>query len=59
MNLFQYPVVLNESDVEKTYMGQYYNGLNSLNIVSCYTNSDVYNLDNEIERDSRIVSIWK
>jgi hypothetical protein len=52
-------VVLNESDVEKIYMGQYYNGLNPLNIISCYTNSDVYNLDEEIERDIRIVSVWK
>jgi hypothetical protein len=52
-------VVLKESDVEKTYMGQYYNGLNPLNIISCYTNSDVYSLDEEIERDIRIVSVWK
>lgn len=57
--LFQYPVVLNENDVDKVYMGQYYNGLNSLNIVSCYTNTDVYSLDDEIERDSRILSVWK
>lgn len=52
-------MVLNENDVDKTYMGQYYNGLNSLNIISCYTNSDIYSLDNEIERDTKIISIWK
>jgi len=52
-------VVLKEKDVEKTYMGNYYNGLNSLNIISCFTNSDVYHLDEEIERDIRIVSVWK
>lgn len=57
--MFQYPVVLNENDVDKVYMGQYYNGLNSLNIVSCYTNTDVYSLDDEIESDSKIVSVWK
>lgn len=52
-------MVLNENDVEQTYMGQYYNGLNSLNVISCFTNSDVYNLDDEVEKDTRIVSIWK
>lgn len=52
-------MVLNENDVEQIYMGQYYNGLNSLNIISCFTNSDVYNLDDEIEKDTRIVSVWK
>ncbi|XP_060866395.1 GATOR1 complex protein NPRL2 [Metopolophium dirhodum] len=57
--LRKYPVVLKEKDVEKTYMGSYYNGLNSLNIISCFTNSDVYHLDEEIERDIRIVSVWK
>lgn len=57
--LFQYPVVLNENNADKVYMGQYYNGLNSLNIVSCYTNTDVYSLDDEIESDSKIVSVWK
>lgn len=40
-------------------MGEYYNGLNSLNLISCYTNSDVYQLDEDIEKDSRIVSVWK
>lgn len=57
--LFQYPVVLNENDVDTIYMGQYYNGLNSLNIVSCYTNTDVYSLDDEIESDPKILSVWK
>jgi len=52
-------VVLKERDVEKTYMGSYYNGLNSLNIISCFTNTDLYHLDEEIERDIRIVSVWK
>lgn len=52
-------MVLNENDVETTYMGEYYNGLNSLNIISCYTDTDVYHLDDEIERDPRIVSVWK
>jgi len=51
--------VLKEKDVDKTFMGNYYNGLNSLNIISCFTNSDVYQLDEEIERDIRIVSVWK
>lgn len=45
--------------MDKTPMGQYYNGLNPLNLISCYTNLDVYNLDEEIERDLRIVSVWK
>lgn len=52
-------MVLNEKHVEKIYMGEYYNGLNSLNLISCYTNSDVYQLDEDIEKDSRIVSVWK
>ncbi|CAI6374432.1 unnamed protein product [Macrosiphum euphorbiae] len=52
--LRKYPVVLIEKYVEKKYMGNYYNGLNSLNIISCFTNSDVFHSDEEIERDIRI-----
>lgn len=56
---FQYPVVLKKDDVNTTYMGQYYNGLNSLDIVSSHTDVDLHSLDKEIERDLRIVSVWK
>lgn len=52
-------MVLNDEDVEKTYMGEYYNGLNPLNLISSYTNSDLYSLDEAIEKDTRIISVWK
>lgn len=52
-------MVLEEDDVEKVYMGQYYNGLNSLGLVSCYTETDEHKLDELIEKSTKTVSIWK
>ncbi|VVC33597.1 Hypothetical protein CINCED_3A002451 [Cinara cedri] len=57
--LRKYPVLLKSSDVNKTILGNYFNGRNSLNIISCYSRSNVYTLDLAIERDKRIVSVWK